>query len=36
MGVQAANEGYVFAWRRHSYAWSALILVASTDQEGDL
>ena len=27
-------QGYVLAWRRHSYVWSALVLVASTDQEG--
>ena len=27
-------QSYVLAWRRQSYFWAALVLVAATDQEG--
>jgi len=28
------EQGYVLAWRRHSYAWSALVLTSGVDEEG--
>jgi hypothetical protein len=27
-------QGYVLEWRRHSYEWSALVIIATVDQEG--
>ena len=27
-------QGYVLEWRRHSYHWTALVLISATDAEG--
>ena len=30
----APLQGYVLEWRRHSYHWTALILISATDGDG--
>ena len=30
----APVQGYVLEWRRHSYRWTALVLVSGADREG--
>jgi len=33
-GQQPPLQGYVLEWRRHSYRWTALVVVTMVDEQG--